>query len=218
MKKLRIKYAVAAYLCALSITPVKAAQLSLDITGNVLLGINGVLVGGLAYDVAFGDTSTTSNQTFVFNNLNTAKAATDALFRLFDVGRVAAQWGDMDAIENGRYINGLSDSAPSGFLDTHYDANGNFVYNYQRFGSRLAGGGLSSARVSYSTVFLTEAEMVSMTDRTVATWSLPTLQQPNNVVPEPTALTLLGIGALGYAASRRQSKYPTQPNTMPTTA
>jgi hypothetical protein len=53
MKKLRIKLAVAAVIGAFSITPAMSAQLELETTGNVLMGIKGIQVGTKFYNVSF---------------------------------------------------------------------------------------------------------------------------------------------------------------------
>jgi hypothetical protein len=222
MKKLRIKLAVAAVLGALSITPAMATPV-LDTSGNVLMGIKGVQVGTLFYDVAFGDTDSTQAQSYAFNTVEQAKAATAALFSLFDVGNVAQWYGDKDLTTNEYSINGIAVWSLYADIYTEY-AKGYFVSNTQRIGVEAEGAGQPMTEQTEAQMMRYGLLVVGNNRATIATWTQsPTeaqqTQQPiSNAVPEPTAISLLGIGALGYAASRRQSKYTTQPDTMPTTA
>jgi hypothetical protein len=218
MKKLRIKLAVAAVIGAFSITPAMSAQLELDSTGKVLKGIKGVQVGALYYDVSFGDTAPTPGEQFVFNTMESAIEATAALFRHFDVDQVAEKWGDKDEVNNGWYVNGVVDAASGFSVVSNYDGVGGVAFNNQRIGVIGLGGERVEALGLSNPIFLSTVKFEEWRDVTRGRWVSAQSPQPPNDVPEPTALTLLGIGVLGYAASRRKSKYPTQPDTMPTTA
>lgn len=232
MKKLRIKLAVAAVLGALSITPAMSAQLVLDSTGNVLMGINGVQVGTAQYNVTFGDTATTAQNKFAFSTSDEAIQATRELMNLLDVTGVAGAYGDGAETSGGRSaptLNGVSDNRFWYWVLTWYSPT-QFVYDYdytKASGAVFGPSGVSDRRYGSPELFdisgavgatyNSAAVMEIRQTHTNATWKL-TSAAPASSVPEPTSLALMGLGVLGYTASRRKSKCPTQPDAMATTA
>jgi hypothetical protein len=209
---------------ALGATGVKATTLNID--GNVLMGINGVLVGTKTYNVAFGDTGTNVTVARTFVTAAEAETASLALGLLLDVNGDAGSYGDGGGGGIGkRTINGIDVWSNMYWIYTHYGLantgdSAKMAYDYRGTDTRRRDNGWFGTNSWWGLYPLTEQDMRQNVNATNAVWTEVEAASVSTI-PEPTSMVLLGLGALGFAASRKKSKHSDmlhQPDTMSTTA
>jgi hypothetical protein len=221
-----IKIALLATLTVDASNAIATPVLVLNDSGNTLMGINGVVVGGLEYNVAFGDTETSLWKDSTFITFDEGRAAMNVLGTMLNTGGVAWEYGGGGIGE--RVLNGLELTNDYTYnVLTHVGAaprygdnivSGWYFKDKARMLAMFSGdyvkGGFEDIVGSGGSTSNASAETMTIwKGGTNATWSKVQNKAINMEVSEPTTTILVCLGFLGYTVAHRQKLTPPKPIT-----
>ena len=181
------------FLLALGLSAASNAT-SLTFEGTVLMGVKGVMVGSTLYDVTFSD------QPLVSDDFFTAPGDNDAANALF-TSLVDAYKTDAHQVTS---LNGCAgDCVAVVMSSTPYQV----TYNYSAYLSFVPRpSGVPSYLVTENFAIVPSTDMTSVSGQTWTHWTVEAA--PVTSVPEPEnyAMLLAGLGLVGTAVKRRETK------------
>jgi len=196
------------FLCLLISSSVQAS-LVYEMTNGILTKITEVDVNGVLYDVTFRNGSFNNiygnASNLVFTNSSDAIAASNTLLSLMGDNVVGSD-GLIYDFEHGNWlVNGCNNYVYCDMLTTYgvsTTASGNEIAHsvYARnFNDLYASPGTDSD-------FVMSTGLLTNYDTSTTPWYTYSIWTESATVPEPSILSLLGIGLLGFAFAKRKAK------------